>query len=363
MATNLSKNTAKLMLKKLRTRLDNLFNEQEQLKQSLGLDNSGKKKKYGGSIRKFWDGGSIFKDEDYGGSSFNRKTNYDPMGMLGNTDSFEDLNAPFYPRGASQMDPSIQSTYSPEGNPSAAIQDVIPRGGNSVSIANNPDINQRTGGNQYGADWGNIGLSALSMAPNIYNLAQALKPAEQLNASDYYNPQYNKAIGLMSNRRFNINPGLDALRTSERIGARDIGQVSKSSGQYLSNRLGLNANRMRGERELYSQKQNMDNQYMAEEAQMRTGLGSERAQTKLSIKNLNLQSQAARRNYGAAAASGFGTWADKQILNKNRGTTDEMLLDIARLRDPWFAEKYPNINTYKSGRKLKKVKYQNKIKK
>ena len=308
MATNTSKNTAKLMLKRLRSRLDSLYNEQEQLKSESGLGDSGQQMKCGGKIKKFFGGG--------------------PGGGYSH-----------------QIDPNV--------GVASAIQDTIPRNfqDNRTTMFGQESQPQ----SEYGFDWGNAAWSALGAAPNIYNIAMGMGKPDLLNESEYFNPQYNKSIDLMSNRRFNVNPLLERISTAERIGARDLSQNVTSSGGYLAGRTGLSAARMRAEGDVYANKQNMDNQYLAEEAQMRSQLGSERAGTKLTVRDINDRNKAARRNYLAAGMSGLGTWANQQQLSGNRNNVDSLTMDIFR-STPWFAERFPTFNAYKPGQRLKKTK-------
>ena len=312
MATNTSKNTAKLMLKRLRSRLDSLYNEQEQLKAESGLGDSGQQMKCGGKIRKFTLAGTV------------------------------DGEVPYWERqGTEYQGGQYTGGYDFSNQASAAPSMEGAQGGQ--------------GSQEYGFDWGNAAWSALGAAPNIYNMAMGMGKPDLLNESEYFNPQYNKSIDLMSNRRFNVNPLLERISTAERIGARDLSQNVTSSGGYLAGRTGLSAARMRAEGDVYANKQNMDNQYLAEEAQMRSQLGSERAGTKLTVRDINDRNKAARRNYLAAGMSGLGTWANQQQLSGNRNNVDSLTMDIFR-STPWFAERFPTFNAYKPGQRLKKTK-------
>ena len=79
----------------------------------------------------------------------------------------------------------------------------------------------------------------------------------------------------MANRRFDVDPLLEANRNASRIGRYNLANAGASAGQQYSGYQALAAGRMRADASAYTQKQHMDNQYMAQEARMRAGLGSE----------------------------------------------------------------------------------------
>ena len=54
------------------------------------------------------------------------------------------------------------------------------------------------------------------LAPIAYNLIQGLRKPDTLNEKDYFNPEYNQAINLMANRRFDVDPLLEAYTKSYR---------------------------------------------------------------------------------------------------------------------------------------------------
>ena len=309
MATNIKKNTAKLMMKKLQARLDALYNEQESLKPKTNVNNV---MRGGGMIKRYADGDTVpyweRQGTDYQGGTYGgNQTAFDPFS-----------NIDF------QMEPEVFNE--------APIPGSIPQ-------------------QNEGFNWQNAGLSALGMAPNIYNLAQGLQEPESLNAADYANPQYNQSINLMSNRRYNVNPALEAIRTSERIGRRNMREAG-SAGQYLSGLGALSAGRMRAESDVFAQKQNMDNQYKAEEAQMRGTLGSESAQNAWRVSEANAMNRAARRQHIGAATTGISNWAQLQQLGKNKKEMDLLGLGTL-LNTDWFKERFPDFFDYYTKNKTK----------
>lgn len=167
------------------------------------------------------------------------------------------------------------------------------------------------------------------LAPIGYNIYQGLQPEQELNASEFYNPQANQAMSLMANRRFNVDPTLRANEGAYRTALSNIKSASGGNrGQLLGNVGGAMRGMQSANAQAYAQKQNMDNQYMAQEAQMRAGLGSERAQTDLMISDLNTRNEAARRAFLGQAAGQLGQFSQAQAVNRGMRERDEMLLPL-----------------------------------
>ena len=308
MATNVRKNTAKLMMKKLQARLDALYSEQESLKPKTNVNNVMRK---GGMIKQYQDGG------------FHQLMQSKEQEQLGLA------NTPVS-QGISEYDALASLKGSNLG---------------STTFGNIPNTEPE------GFNWQNAGMNALGVAPNIYNLAQGLQKPESLNPADYANPQYNQSINLMSNRRYNVNPALEAIRTSERIGRRNMREAG-SAGQYLSGVGSLAAGKMRAESDVFAQKQNMDNQYKAEEVQMRGTLGAESAQNAWRVSEANAMNRAARRQHIGAATTGISNWAQLQQLGKNKKEMDLLGLGTL-LNTDWFKERFPDFFDYYTKNKTK----------
>jgi len=151
-----------------------------------------------------------------------------------------------------------------------------------------------------GANLGQI----MDYAPIAYNLAQGIfnKP-QNLNAQDFYNPEEGNVNNLMANRRYNVNPELEANRNAQLNYTRALRQGAPSQGQYLGNLQNSQIGRSRSDAEAYARKQNIDNQYLGEEAQMRANLGQQKAQTKLGIQDINDRNKSVARSYIPTALS------------------------------------------------------------
>ena len=230
---------------------------------------------------------------------------------------------------------------------------VAPKGANGQSQYNDP--NSQGGGN--GMDWAGIAGGIASFAPGLYNLANAFRKPEVERPQDYYNPQYNNAMSLMRNRRFDVRPLLEQNQMNQNTYNRNIRNTASSRGELLSNMGGGYANRLRSDSAAYTQKSQMDAGYRGEEAQMRAQLGQQRAQTNMQVGDWNARNRAAQRNYGAAAAGNIGDASSLLLRNRNMKSADAMRTEAMAAAFPYLKEWMPGIeemmkhlNTQKNGK-------------
>ncbi len=193
-----------------------------------------------------------------------------------------------------------------------------------------PDFWGNVKGKLKNADWANIGWNAAALSPVAYNLIQGVRPADHLNVGDFYNPQYNSAINLAANRRYDIQPELNRSRTAQKAADYNIRTMAGGlgSGAVASNQLANYATRLGADQRSWQTKQYMDNKYRGEEAQIRANLGAQRAQTRYNIADWNKQSDAARRAHLGAGFSQLGQWGQVQQQMRNQQTRDSQLIDI-----------------------------------
>lgn len=235
--------------------------------------------------------------------------------------------------------------YSP-GNTINNINPVLPSLSQAVgSLAsvspNNPtqdQIKQHLKDYGVGPDWGGIGLQALSLAPDIYNLGQALfsKP-EKIERNRYFNPYTSQIRSRMNDRRFNIDPMLAANRNANAIYNRNVSNASGGDrSRLLSNLLAGQNARQSADASAYSQKINMDNQYLAEQAQMDYQLGAMNANALAMRDDINARNLAAKRNFGASAASGMQQYALNQMQMNNQLASQRAYLNTLDKANPFF---------------------------
>jgi hypothetical protein len=189
-----------------------------------------------------------------------------------------------------------------------------------------------------GSIGGGILGTAAQLAPTIYNAIQGIRKPTQRDPKQFQNPQYNQAINLMANRRFNVDPILEANRNAMAIGRYNLSNMGASAGQAYAGTQGLVASRMRADAAAYAQKQNVDNQYLAQEAQMRAGLGSEEALNRYRTDQDNLAAQAMRRTHQGTAASQLSQWSQMQQLMKGQERRDLRLEKLIGNMGPYAAQ-------------------------
>jgi hypothetical protein len=166
------------------------------------------------------------------------------------------------------------------------------------------------------------GTGLLSLAPVASNLISGLGKPDQLNAQDYYNPMANQALSEMSNRRFNTGPGLAANANAAAAAMGNVVNQGGSRGMVNANRQALLSARMMADNSVNAQAQNMNNQYLGEQAQFRAGIGQQMANTKLGIKDINDRNAAAKRGMISTAMGQLGQFGQTQQLMRNQKDRD-----------------------------------------
>ena len=163
---------------------------------------------------------------------------------------------------------------------------------------------------------------------------------EQMNPEDYYNPYENQAMSLMRNRRYNIEPELEANRLAESNYYRALRQGAPSQGRYLAGLQAGQIGKQRGDAEAYARKQNMENQYLGEEAGMLGGFGQQRASTKFQVEDINARNRAFQKGYIPTALSQLQQQTqvnrimrEKQRLMKNKALRDD---ERQRIMEEYF---------------------------
>jgi hypothetical protein len=167
--------------------------------------------------------------------------------------------------------------------------------------------------------------TAATYAPIAYNAFQGIfgKP-QVLDAEDYQNPYEADVRGLMSDRRFNVDPLLEQNKIASRTANRNLRNAGLGQGRYASNVAATSASRMRADSAALAQKQNVDNQYRAEEAATLGNLGQARADRRLAIKDVNDRNKAAQRRYLPTALSQLQQAAQVNKMMSGQQEADDM---------------------------------------
>ena len=174
-------------------------------------------------------------------------------------------------------------------------------------------------------DIGNLGdLTAL--APTLYNFIQGLKSPEI--ESTVLNPYAGATARTMARRRMNINPAREANRRSRAIANYNAANMNANTGANLAFRTQAAVSEYANNADMYATKQNADNAYLGEYANMMNNLGQQFVQSQTLTNDLNARNRASARNYSASAASQLGEWSQIRKQMKNQQRRDDMIYPL-----------------------------------
>jgi hypothetical protein len=158
----------------------------------------------------------------------------------------------------------------------------------------------------------------------------------------------------MANRRYNIDPQLRDIESEYATASRSARNIGVGPGQYLSNQQGLASQRARSIGQAYAQKNNMDNAYIGEQAQMRANFGQQRVQAKQYASEYNAMTDSAKRKFVQQGMSDLSQFAQNQKLMGNQKSRDQLGLSIINSMmknyqiNPMIQQKL--LNEYGSGK-------------
>lgn len=185
-----------------------------------------------------------------------------------------------------------------------------------------------------------------TLAPSIYNLAKGRQQPDQVSADQLYSPNANayQASRIMGKRRYNDAPEIEALRgleTRQRYNSRQLGS---EGGINRAMDIAGQLNTQRAISQVYSKKQNVDNAYRGEEAQMLAQLGAQEASNRSGAMrqayDINARNKAMASQYKQAALQGFSQKAQLDKQSRNRQKMDDMRMRVL--------EKYYEMGTTNS---------------
>ena len=178
-------------------------------------------------------------------------------------------------------------------------------------------------------DWNKMA----QMAPGMFNSVMAAMPrhARQLNAEALQNPYEQQAYSQMPTE-FNINSPLNDARSSLQNYNRNVNSSGNSRGELMAN-YGAGMNRYNEQvGSLYAQKNNMENQYATNRAQMLNEQGVRRAGIVDQVAQQNMASAAIPgnmfRQYAGAAASDLGQMGSVNRQMNNQQTNQDYYMKV-----------------------------------
>lgn len=165
-------------------------------------------------------------------------------------------------------------------------------------------------------------LSGLS--PVLYNWVQSRRRPE---VKDQVINPYTGAINrAMASRKLNIEPTLAANRRSRAIARNNMARLNPNTGMNLAYGNQLATGEYAQNASVYANRDNANNQYLGEYANMMNNLGQQYVQNTVLTNDLNARNRAAARNFGATAAGQLGQWSQTKEEMRNQARRDRQIL-------------------------------------
>lgn len=169
-------------------------------------------------------------------------------------------------------------------------------------------------------------LSGLS--PILYDWIQSRRRPE--TEDQVLNP-YSGAINrAMTSRRLNIEPTLAANRRSRAIARNNMARLNPNTGMNLAYGNQLATGEYAQNASVYANRDNANNQYLGEYANMMNNLGQQYVQNTVLTNGLNARNRDATRNSGATAADQLGQWSQTKEKMRNEAARDAMIYPYLR---------------------------------
>lgn len=169
-------------------------------------------------------------------------------------------------------------------------------------------------------------LSGLS--PILYNWIQSRRRPE---VEDQVINPYSGAINrAMASRRLNVEPTLAANRRSRAIARNNMARLNPNTGMNLAYGNQLATGEYAQNASVYANRDNANNQYLGEYANMMNNLGQQYVQNTVLTNDLNARNRAAARNFGATAAGQLGQWSQTKEKMRNEAARDAMIYPYLR---------------------------------
>lgn len=175
-------------------------------------------------------------------------------------------------------------------------------------------------------DWrkilGDITSNISQIAPIFSNLM-----ASPENFEAVYNPYADNIIRTMSGRKFDIAPAKRAIRENRAISNYNASQYNPTTGANLAYRLQSQIAADKAISDLYSQKNNIDNQYKSDYANTLNNLGQQFVGSRNLSIDQNARSRASSRNINRAGLSQLSNYFQNNELMRNQRNRDIAMLE------------------------------------
>ena len=156
------------------------------------------------------------------------------------------------------------------------------------------------------------------------NIPQMASPE---NFEAVYNPYADNIIRTMSGRKFDIAPAKRAIRENRAISNYNASQYNPTTGANLAYRLQSQIAADKAISDLYSQKNNIDNQYKSDYANTLNNLGQQFVGSRNLSIDQNARSRASSRNINKAGLSQLSNYFQNKELMRNQRNRDIAMLE------------------------------------
>lgn len=187
-------------------------------------------------------------------------------------------------------------------------------------------------------------FSSLSgLSPILYNWIQSRRKPEVEN--QVLNPYTGAINRAMASRRANIEPTLAANRRSRAIARNNMARLNPNTGMNLAYGNQLAASEYAQNAATYANRDNMNNQYLGEYANVMNNLGQQYVQNTVLTNDLNARNRAAARNFGSTAAGQLGQWSQTKEQMRNQARRDRQILPFLAdfLKEGYTQDKVNNL--------------------
>lgn len=165
-------------------------------------------------------------------------------------------------------------------------------------------------------------LSGLS--PILYNWVQSRRRPE---VEDQVINPYTGAINrAMASRKLNIEPTLAANRRSRAIARNNMARLNPNTGMNLAYGNQLATGEYAQNASVYANRDNANNQYLGEYANMMNNLGQQYVQNTVLTNDLNARNRAAAVGHSIASAGQLGQWSQTKEKMRNQARRDRQIL-------------------------------------
>ena len=165
--------------------------------------------------------------------------------------------------------------------------------------------------------------------PSIATLAAGMFSQPEYE-SQVYNPYAGAVNRALARRRINIEPTLAANRRSRAINNRNLANISPNTGANLAARTQSAVSEYAQNADLYANRDNANNQYLANAANMMNNLGQQFAQNAVYTNDINARNRAAVRNARNKSIKNYNKWYQNKQLMKNQMERDKALYPLLK---------------------------------